>query len=74
MHTTAMSVSCTVYDDSMMGDDDKPYATLSYANGPGYYDHRTLDDSLDTETERVDLTDFQHLMGRHYLDRFSIDR
>ena len=24
-----------------IADDDKPFATLSYANGPGFYTHRT---------------------------------
>ena len=42
--------------DEQLGDDDKPYMTLGYANGPGYYDHRTADGSLDTEQPRMDLT------------------
>ena len=33
-----------------MGDDGKPYVTLSYANGPGYYS------TFDANGNRIDLT------------------
>lgn len=37
--------------DTMEGDDGKPFLTLSYANGPGWYDHRQENDN-----DRKDLT------------------
>jgi alkaline phosphatase len=42
--------------DDMMGDDGKPYAILSYANGPGYYNHRPNDEP------RMNLTGMEEEM------------
>ena len=38
----------------MMYDDGLPYTTLSYANGQGFYDHITINE---TDPVRVNLTD-----------------
>ena len=46
------------YDDyynPQVGDDGKPYATLSYANGPGYENHRMDKDG--NEIPRINLTE-----------------
>jgi alkaline phosphatase len=42
--------------EDMMGDDGKPYGILSYANGPGYYDHRPND------APRLNLTGLEEQM------------
>ena len=39
-----------------IGDDDKPYTVLGYGNGPGYYDHKTYNGSLDDEIPRKDIS------------------
>ena len=40
-----------------IGADNKPFTVLSYANGPGYYDHRTYNGSLENEIPRKNITD-----------------
>ena len=40
-----------------IGDDGKFYATLSYANGPGFLYHRTANGSLATEQPRKALVE-----------------
>ena len=51
------------------GDDNKKYATLQYANGPGYYFHRTADGTLDTEQPRINQT--LDMMGKKQTMRMT---
>ena len=56
----------TEYDtSSQYGDDDKPYATLGYANGPGYRYHRTEGGRLENEMPRRDLEPLQDFMSTY---------
>ena len=50
-----------------MGLDDKPYVTLSYANGPGY-------DTTFANGERINLTDVDTSINSKWIrDSFRID-
>ena len=39
-----------------VADDDKPYTSAGYTNGPGYLDHRTFNGSEDQWQPRMNLT------------------
>ena len=51
--------------DNMIADDGKPYSMLAYANGPGYYFHRTANLSLSEETTRKNISGEEHKFGNY---------
>ena len=42
--------------EEQMGRDGKPYMTLAYTNGPGYFNHRTANGSLSSEQPRRNIS------------------